>query len=407
MMKKQLLSLALGAAVLTYGCKKDSDAKKEEDPFKLEYSNNSVEQNKKELENSGVEFVKEFSSLPEEPFIDVLDVFAGLNFGDIDVDGIGLNSVNKVKLAASKKSIKTFASIAQDSAKSVAKLSGAYGVYTWNRSKEEFVKTNASDRVEFLFPSTENGKSNNASLKFTYEAGVTATIDGEKMELPKKSTTTLTVDGKSLLSIVSTHDFKADGTPTKADVKATMGAFEMSSGMVNNEKDASVKYALKKGAKTLMSVTADGTGKGTVGAVVNEEDDLVKNANVTLEVMNYKFTGKANIKSIIDEVNLVSDTSAQGSIDKEAAIFNKYTDLVVVNTKDNTIIAKVEVKGTVNRNCWVYEDWHGNQYQDCYTDQELVPVLVFKDGSKQSLEEFGETGFQGIVDEFEKLLEKF
>ena len=168
MMKKQLLSLALGAAVLTYGCKKDSDAKKEEDPFKLEYSNNSVEQNKKELESSGVEFVKEFSSLPEEPFIDVLDVFAGLNFGDIDVDGIGLNSVNKVKLAASKKSIKTFASIAQDSAKSVAKLSGAYGVYTWNRSKEEFVKTNASDRVEFLFPSTENGESNNASLKFTF-----------------------------------------------------------------------------------------------------------------------------------------------------------------------------------------------------------------------------------------------
>lgn len=406
-MKKQLLYFVLAAMVLTVGCKKKSDPG-QEDPFKLEYSNNTVEENKAKLEDSGVEFVKDFSSLPDEPFIDVLDVFSSLNFEAIDIDAIGVNSLTKVKIAATRKDVKTFVSIASDTVKTTAKLSEVYGIYVWNTSKEEFVKQTANDRVEFRFPSTKGGTTNNATLTFTYEAGITTTIDGEKVELPKKSTTTLKVGSKTELSINTANEYKSDGTPTKSNVAIIMGNFGMNSEVVNDGKNASVKFSLKKGSKALMSISAEGTGKGTVGAVVDEESDLVANANFTLQVMNYKFTGKADIKSIINETDAISDTAALSRANKEAAIFNKYAQLVAVNTTDNTIIAKVEMKGDVNQYCYDYYDWNssGTDYvitTQCDTESEITPLLVFKDGTKQSFKDYGENGFQAVIDEFEKI----
>lgn len=406
-MRKQLIYFVLGAMIIATGCKKKSDPG-QEDPFKLEYSNNTVEENKAKLEDSGVEFVKDFSTLPDEPFIDVLEVFSSLNFGAIDIDAIGVNSLTKIKVAATRKDVKTFVSIASDTVKSTAKLSEVYGIYEWNASKEEFVKQNATDKVEFRFPSTEGGSSNNATLTFTYEAGLTTTIDGEKVELPKKSTTTLKVGSKTELSVNTTNEYKPDGTPTKSNVAITMGSFGMNSEVVNDGKKASVKFSLKKGSKALMSISADGDGKATVGAVVDEEGDLVNNANFTLQIMNYQFTGKADIKSIINENDAISDTSALGKANKEAAIFNKYAQLVVLNTSDNTIIAKVEMKGDVSKYCYDYYEWNAN-YSDyvvrtqCDTDSEIVPTLVFKDGTKQSFEDYGKNGFQAVVDEFEKI----
>lgn len=407
-MKKQLLYLALGLSFLAFACKKKSDPG-QDDPFKLEYSKNTVEQNKEELEKSGTEFIKEFKSLPDEPFIDVLDVFSTLNFESIDLDDIGLNNVNKIKLAATSKNIKTFVSVAQTNSQDVAKISEVYGVYVWDANKEEFIKQTATDKIEFRFPSTENGTTNNATLTFTYEVGLTATIDSEKVELPKKSTTTLKVANQTLLSIITNHEYKTDGTPTKSDVAATMGAFQMNTAVVNDSKNASVSFNLKKGTKALISMSANGSGKGTINAVVDEEEDLVKDGNFTMEVMNFKFTGKADIQSIIKENDAIKDTSAIGRITKEAAIFNKYTQLVVVNTSNNTIIAKVEMKGEANTNCYPYTYWNGNQLvtgTSCYVEQELVPILVFKDGTKQSFEDYGESGFQAIIDEFEEITDK-
>lgn len=407
-MKKQLLYLALGVAVLAFGCKKKTDPG-QDDPFKLEYSNNTVEQNKSELEKSGTEFVKEFSTLPDEPFIDVLDVFSTLNFEAVDVDAIGLNTVNEIKLAATKKSIKTFVSVTPGTVNDIAKLSNVYGIYVWNASREEFVKQAATDKVEFRFPSTDGGTTNNAILTFTYEVGLTATIDGEKVELPKKSTTVLKVNTKTELSINTTHEYTSDGTPTKSNVTAVMGAFEMNTGVVNDSKNASVNFAIKKGTKSLMSISASASGKGSVGAVVDEDEDLITNGNFTLEVMNYKFTGKADIKSIIDETDAISDNSPESRINKEAAIFNKHAQLVVVNTTNNTIIAKVEMKGSTTRDCYDYQEWDGSKFvtrTECYTGTELIPTLVFKDGTKQSFEDYGENGFQAVIDEFEKITDK-
>ncbi|HET8827999.1 MAG TPA: hypothetical protein VFM79_01600 [Pelobium sp.] len=409
-MKKQLLFFVLGATVLAFGCKKKSDPG-QDDPFKLEYSNNTVEQNKAELETSGTEFVKEFSTLPDEPFIDVLDVFSTLNFEAIDVDAIGVNSINNIKVAAVRKNIKMFVSPAQGASTDVAKLSGVYGIYVWNATDEEFVKQTATDKVEFRFPSTEGGTSNDATLTFTYEVGLTATIDDEKVELPKKSTTTLKVGSQTLLSVNTSHEYKSDGTPTKSNVVAVMGAFEMSNEVVNDGNNASVSFAIKKGTKALMSISASGDGKGTVSAIEEDEDDLINNGNFTLEVMNFKFTGKADIKSIIEENDAISDTNNESRINKEAAIFNKYAQLVVVNTTDNTIIAKLEMKGEVGEeDCYSYTYWDGTRdvtVINCETSTELIPMLIFKDGTKQSFEDYGENGFQAVIDEFEKLTDKF
>ncbi len=408
-MRKLLLITVISVVAFASACKKSSkDDDKSDNPFDLAYSNLTTEQHKKEMEQAGVEFVQEFNSLPDEKSISVLNYFAslGLNFnGEVS----NVSNVLAISNHASKKNVAGILAAANND--DVNKLSEVYGIYTWNPNKEDWDETSDTEKLEFRFPSEEGKASNNAILTFSYVKDKDYTIDGEKVELPKSSTATLKVDGKTELTWTSSHEYKADGTPTKTNASVTIGSFILASSANNDGNNVSSGFSLKKGSKQLLAANLSGESTVTVTNVSNEDDveNLIKNANADFTLMNYKFIGQANIKEMIKAMDAISGNNTGN---KEAAVWNTHAQFVAVNTKDNSLIAKVEFLGTDETECYKHPVWDYNQdkyvdQQYCYDYSSVEPLLVFKDGSKQSLDAFAENGFNKIVDELESLIEKF
>lgn len=95
------------------------------------------------MEKAGVEFVKEFNTLPDEKFIDVLDFFSTLNFNGVDMEVTSrVNNVLTTSQASAKKDLKR---IFTSATSETLKLSDYYAIYTWNSSNEEWIKTASTD----------------------------------------------------------------------------------------------------------------------------------------------------------------------------------------------------------------------------------------------------------------------
>src|SRR5690606_15654436 len=161
-MKKNLFYAVLGAALVFSACKKSS--KTETDPFKLTYSNLTIEEQKKDLEKSGLQFVDKIEDLKNQKFINVLNHFMQLNLSASDQ----FSGVYSVSAAAEKKDVKALLRAVTSAESDVRSLQELYGVYTWNKAKEDWDEAAASDRLEFKFPASEESSSNNASLVFKY-----------------------------------------------------------------------------------------------------------------------------------------------------------------------------------------------------------------------------------------------
>lgn len=400
-MKKQLLVAILAASITVSSCKKKSNDDNTDDPFKLEYSNLTTEQHKQELENSGIAFVEKINSLPDEKFIDVFEYFA-----DLDLDGLELDQVNNVltiSQASSKKDINSIFSAAVST--STEKISDYYGIYTWNAGTEEWDETASSEKLEIRFPSSETSTTNNAVLTLRYESSnIIATLDGEQGELPKNVTSTLTVDGKEELKLTSSHEYKTDGTPIKTEVNLVLGAFLFKTSVNNTGTSLTSEVSFSKGTDKLFSLNSSANGNTTVGAL-NDNDDIetiIKNANTTFEIMNIKFAGMVDVKAIRDSENSWGNISEVERSKKEAEALNTYSKFVAINTSNNSLIAKVEFAPTTEEYCY-----SNSQQTICETEYSTEPRLVFKDGSKLSMETFTENGFDRLIDEVEDFESKF
>lgn len=398
-MRKIILLSAIAFSIAFTSCKKKSKQEEEQpDPFTLEYSNLSVEDQKKEIEKAGIEFVNKINGLPDQKFVTTLSFFSDLGFAN------ELNSVSSIQGIASASKQKNITGILNASNKlssDTYKLSDEFGIYTWNHTDEEWVFTNSTDRLEYRFPATENSHTNNAVLNFTYKASsVTADLDGDKGELPASIIAVLTVDGKEELKYTSTFEYKSDGTPSKTDLNVALGAYTFKSSLNNTGADASTSFSFLKDKETLISLSAG--ANGNLNIKEDEEfEDIVKNANVTFEIMHIKLAGQADIKAI-STAEKANQLSGEAKAKKEAEIWNSNSKFVAVNKSNNTLIAKVEFISEANE----YYDWiwtgTGTE-RVTRISYDLAPRLVFHDGSKQSFDEFVEKGFGALTADVEDL----
>lgn len=395
-MKKHLFVCFLAAAVGLSSCKKDkgSEDGNPDGGFQLGYSNLTVEEHKKELEQAGLSFVQEFNTLPEEDAFKVISYLADL--GPVFGENIGIASVFAISNHATDKNIAgLLASVNSDE---TVKISDEFARYVWNFGTQDWDKADSYDKLIYEFPSDASKTTNDATLTVSYTPGSTVTIDGEKVELPKNTTTVLKLGTKELLTLTTSHEYKADGTPTKTVTNLTIGAFGFATDITNNGTTVNSSVSLKKNQKQLFAVSLGGEASVTVTDINNDADieNLIKNANASLEIMQYKFTGNLNINALNNELNTLPDNySAQ----TEAALWNKHTQLYVINTKDNGVVAKAEFVG---------EDIdYGCVLGQCSLSSSIEPVLVFKDGSKQSIESFTEGRFTEVIDELEAISNKF
>jgi hypothetical protein len=403
-MKNKLLLAFLSLSIALTSCKKNKgDEPSNQDPFKLGYSNLTVEENKKDLENSGIDFIQKVNSLPDEKFIKVLK---NLNNLDLELQSNGLKQINGFAEGASNKSITKI--LENTSSNDVQRLSDNYGIYTYNSVTKKWTKTSSSSKLEINFPAYENGTLNNAKITMTYAiANLNTTLDNQNLELPKLASAILLVDNVEEMKFTSANEYKADGTPTKSDISLSMGTFSLAFNISNNTEVLTNSFSFSKGTETLFSFNSTVNGKLNVGTVNASEDaaDVIKNANANFEIMNIKFSGIFDVKGFSDEQKGYQNlASAQDRNSRDVLALNKYSQFVAINKTTNSIIAKTEFVTVANEYC--YTNWYNNQ-QICNTNYDWEPRLKFKDDSKLSFEAFKENGFAKLIDDINAYDDRF
>ena len=402
-MKNKLLLAFLAISILFNACKKKVEEPAEQDPFKLGYSNLAVEEHKKDLETTGMDFMKKVNTMPDEKFIKVMK---HLNDLELELQSNNLKQMNSFAEGAFNKSLAKILETATSN--DTEKLSDNYGIYTYSSSTKKWTRTSSTDKLEINFPAYENGTVNNAKITMTYVlSGINASIEDELLELPKSATATLVVDRVEEMKFSSAYEYKPDGTPTKTDISLKMGSFTMAFNVANNAEVLTNSFLFSKGAESLFSFNSALNGTLNLN-VANESEtpiDIVKNANANFEIMNIKFSGIFDVKGFSDDQKAYENLeSEQERNKKEVAGLNKFSQFVAINKTTNSIIAKTEFVSVSDEYC--YTNWYTDQ-QICNTSYDWEPRLVFKDGSKLSFEAFKENGFAKLIKEIEDYGDKF
>ncbi len=410
-MKNKLLLAVLALSIVFTACKKNKEEPVAEDPFKLGYSNLTVEEHKKNLETSGLDFMTKVNSMPDEKFIKVMKNLINL---ELELESNNMNKMMGVAEGASNKNIAKILEAVTNN--ETQKLSDNYGVYTYNATTKKWNITDSKDKLEINFPALENQTKNNAKIIMNYVmSGITTTIDDEKLELPKSASAMLLVDGKEEMKFTSAHEYKADGTPTKTDISLKMGSYIMAFNVANNTEVLTNSFSLSKGTETLFSFNSTGNGNMNVGIADGAKDaaEVVKNANANFEIMNVKFSGIFDIKGFSDNQKTYEKLPSKLEKNKkEVDGLNKFSQFVVINKTNNSIIAKTEFAAVIRESC--YSTWNWNNATQNYTIEKKCnpsydwePRLVFKDGSKLSFEAFKENGFAKLIKDIEDYGDKF
>lgn len=412
-MKKNILfsALLLGALV---SCKK-KDLNPEPPvlpPVKLEYSKLSVEEHKKTLEDNGINFLAKINTLPNEKFIGALTRLAELDLEIISNTVVGRQIISTGFAAKSKNVNGIFSALtsANTGVKSGA-LNEFYGIYTFDSKLNKWTKTASSDKFEISYPATASATENNAVITATYTASkVTASVDGTTYELPAAVNATLKVDGKEELKLTSAYEFNADGTPLKTNVNLALGSFTLKIDVGNDLKALKSSVSISKGTETLFSLNTTGNGNTNFNLIKDAErfGDLLKDANTSMQIMNIQVAGQIDIKAIDDATKANENLPEKERYKKDAEAYTANSNILAFYKAENAIIAKSEFVSVENSYSYTYYDYEKKEnvtITEYYYNME--PRLVFKDGSKLSMEAFKSSGFSKLAKEFEDYAKRF
>ena len=396
-MKKTLL-LTLGLAMILIACKK----KKTDDPsealFKLDYTTQTVEQQKQTIEKEGVDFLNSLNSLPNEKFVKVMSHLKDLN---PSINSGALNSVYSVSAAAKTKSIKGIF-IASTTNSETVKLSDSYGIFTWNFAKKDWDEKPSTTKLEIIFPSDEGKTSNNCLYTMTAVAATVKTSEGD--ELPASVSASLKVDNKEELKLTSDYAYKANGTPTKADINIIMGGYSFITKIENDGSKLTSSFSFLKSTETLIALNT--AVNGNLNFDVQDEETIVNNANATFEVMNIKLAGIVDIAAIQKANSSINEATDSLENVRQSEIWNKHSKFVAINKKENLVMARVEFVPVSRNDCYTY--WNGQaDVEECDKDYNIDPRLIFKDNSKLSFDAFIDNGFSELRKELEDFTKKF
>lgn len=419
-MRKTLLILTAGALTFT-ACKKSSYPEVEpDDIYELPYNKESVEANKAFVESEGRNLVKQVDGLQNETAFDALESLSELDLPELE---LSTTLAAVTKLGTSTKKIAAISgalseAVGLGSKVETYKLSNALGIYKYNGTTGTWDKTASNDKIEFHFPSTKGGKSNDAVLAFTYKsAGKTFTqkdieydyienngnwepqnTDVERIyELPASVLGTLSIGGKKALELNSTFDYHDDNLPKSALAKMTIGAYSAQTEVNNDNKAATVKFTFAKNGQALIAASGNSTFDNiSFDKLTNDEADLADLlliANTNIVVGDITMAGQIDFAKVNSSVKHIENDEKEYNAALAKAL-NENSKIIVVNTKKQEKIASLLFQAGEN----VFGDFH-----EYYTDA----LLVFGDGSKVSFDTFGNTGFQSLIDDFNDLIKKF
>jgi hypothetical protein len=334
----------------------------------------------------------------------------------------------------------------------ILNVSGVYGIYTWNTSKQDWIKTTSTSELKFVFPAKKNLTTNNASFSSKSTSSnikveiqdsynwQTGTIINDYFYLPTSADATLTID--SAQAATFSANAKYTGTveaPDEAGYKMVLNdgyTYEISGGKKATANFA--KSSFSYNGKNLISFNAGGTAD--IDALINDDqltqyrgkaNGLVQIMDNFLIVADMDIAGLASDEAVLDKTLLYpndynkktyySDQNTYYLKQSEGEVIanNKNLKLILVSKKDGTKIADViqhSEKGdsyntyskwvTSNNNYGGFWDYDPNggaivQFYD------TVLYLKFNDNTEVEMGAYFSTGFDTLETKFENFLKAF
>lgn len=398
-MKKmfRFLVIALCASLAFSSCKKD----KEEENEEIKFSEKTVEQNKADIQQAGIDLTSELKAMQDGKAFNAI-----LQLSNLQKNGSLKSYVLKSTDVDSK--LKGY-EVPDELAQTIDEQSG---VYVWNNDTQSFEKTaEAKNAVTYKFPYSLNSTSNDCEMNATVEYAANV------KNLPAKVTCSLKIGGTECLSLSYVGTFTSEGYPTSVVESFTIDDFSLTTEYNRSDSKFSTAISFLHGTKTLLNTSATIEGALTDANVnkmmedeVSEEEEydfysnVVSKVNFSTQVMNIKFTGDVSTKAFV-EIAKAEDQQDPSTITKEdmqkmVDDANNAITCYVYNAKDNAKIA--DVKFFVVKDD--YEDYNGEEF---VTIENYVsePKLVFADESSMSFEDYFEEGFSKLESSFDELMD--
>jgi hypothetical protein len=397
------------AGAILVACGSDDDAKSNEETgaeFPTEYSELSVEANKGELQDNGIEFVNSVEALKNSSGIETSIAFA--NFASDGDLAVGRKSslpifdlVNNLRdFGRSNKPVdKTLAGMrtSEDIESIQTEFNSAAGTYTYDSEGQtwDYVAAAGSGKIVFKFPSKENGTTNNAEYTIYDYKGVnvsnSAVSEDYAGEYPAGLKIDLAIDGQKKLEYTFAAGYNSKGEPTSLTISVKVDAFVLAYEVSNDGTKASVEYSLKENDKNLYVLGADAEGNFDTDNIENSSggDDVINKGTIYFQVLNIKFSGEIDVDALMADIAAIPD---EGGDTEEAAAWNENAKMVIFYADSKKKIADGEVVAITET-----DDW-GNE------DTTLDLQLIFADESRLSIETFIETGFDELTTKLEDIV---
>ena len=411
-MKKISLYLLLATGIsVAPSCKKDAVAPTTPITPTTVYND---EQNKENLQNTGLSMMKEMDDAKNLVGIDYTQHFADLvekadPFGS-NAAFMPMKVLTSLSVFGETGSTKALESSLKRGG-SEENLNDIYskrvGEYKWN-GKNWIKNTAVKDKIILRFPSSNTKTVNNASYEITFVNYTGSGLpDDLKGNVPSRVDAKFIVDGKTLVQFEFKGVYNTDAIPSLLDAKLSVFPYSFSSTFTNNSSNISKVFAFKRNDKTLLAMGANIKGKldkATIENMVNDENaeeinKVVKSISAYTQIFDIIIKGEANVDGIVNDLKGKDEVSK----DEQAATANKNLKVGVYYVSSGQQIANSEFYLKNH----TYQDYQYNNNTKQWelveiTDKDLDIRMVFKDGTKADLETYFNNGFDKLGDEFEK-----
>lgn len=391
----------------------------------------SAEQNKANLQQSGLDMMKEMDDAKNMKTIDNVISFTYFMDQSNPFEEIEPQAIMPIKVMYALKDFRSTGdqisiysalreskSLEDDTTIEMA-FNDIKGTYTWNASEKKWNKEGGNDLV-MIFPATKTSTSNNAKYTIQYTPYTGAVLADElKGNTPQKVVAKLDINSLPITQFNFDASYNSDGVPNKLEANLRVENYNFNTLLSLTSSTAAYSYALTHNTKNLFSMGTTLTGNFTKAHLESLNDDSVEKAedltkvatsmNAYIQVFNIKLEGNANVQGLSNDL-----TNAGGSDNvtdaKGVEILNKNLTLKAFYTDRNANIGRSEFYLKPYTDTWteyVYNPSTGNYDPITKTESgESVDVrLVFEDNSKADLETYFGNGFDKLEDEFTKFLE--
>lgn len=274
------------------------------------------------------------------------------------------------------------------------------GIYTYNKTTGEFVKSNSTTEITYKFP-TGDSQTNNATLTFYNFKSKTATnpdLDGN--ELLQSLDISLKNGSTSLLSFEVRGEYNSDNVPTLLSEKLTLSdTYVVSNNLTNNSTKITYDFSFKKSTTNLISAHYESKGSynysnlSNLGNIENEEavSEYLSYANAWIQIANMKVQGVMDYEGLNDKMTKTFPDGMQPTEEnskKQVEILNQYVNLYLKYADTDEIIAK--------NTFYTITQSGGYGQQDMYS---WSSKFVFKDGSSMD-QSFFQEGFDSFIENY-------